>query len=119
MRPIEKPGVGDFIARMPEGAREDMLEWADGQSLEAYVGSILEREIPLTDASRAFWRERGRADQERVRQWFAGVGDAEAEALYELLLRLRDGARGAVTASRASTPADRGSRTRSGVRDSR
>jgi spermidine synthase len=50
MQPIEKPGVGDFIARMPEGAREDMLEWADGQSLEAYVGSILEREIPLRDA---------------------------------------------------------------------
>jgi spermidine synthase len=50
MQPIEKPGVGDFIARMPEGAREDMLEWADGQSLEAYVGSILEREIPLQDA---------------------------------------------------------------------
>jgi spermidine synthase len=50
MQPIEKPGVGDFIARMPEGAREDLLEWADGQSLEAYVGSILEREIPLQDA---------------------------------------------------------------------
>ena len=50
MQPIEKPGVGDFIARMPEGAREDMLEWADGQSLEAYVGSILEREIPLQNA---------------------------------------------------------------------
>jgi len=50
MQPIEKPGVGDFIARMPEGAREDMLEWADGQSLEAYVGSILERESPLQDA---------------------------------------------------------------------
>ena len=50
MQPIEKPGVGDFIARMPEGAREDMLEWADGQSLEAYVGSILEREVPLKDA---------------------------------------------------------------------
>jgi len=50
MQPIEKPGVGDFIARMPTSAREDMLEWADGQSLEAYVGSILEREIPLQDA---------------------------------------------------------------------
>jgi spermidine synthase len=47
MQPIEKPGVADFIARMPEGAREDMLEWANGQSLEAYVGSILEREVPL------------------------------------------------------------------------
>ena len=53
MQPIEKPGVGDFIARMPEGAREDMLEWADGQSLEAYVGSILEREIPLQHALNA------------------------------------------------------------------
>ena len=50
MQPIEKPGVSDFIARMPEGAREDLLEWGDGQSLEAYVGSILEREIPVQDA---------------------------------------------------------------------
>jgi predicted membrane-bound spermidine synthase len=50
MQPMEKPSVHDFIARMPEGARDDMLEWADGQSLEAYVGSILEREVPLQDA---------------------------------------------------------------------
>ena len=50
MQPIEKPSVDEFIARMPEGARDDMLEWADGRSLEAYVGSILEREVPLQDA---------------------------------------------------------------------
>jgi DNA-binding MarR family transcriptional regulator len=58
------------------------------------------RRLELTDAGRAYWRERGRADQERVREWFAGVSDAEAEELYALLLRLRDGARGAVRASR-------------------
>jgi spermidine synthase len=49
MQPIEKPSVDDFIARMPEGARDDMLEWSDGQSLDAYVASILEREVPLKD----------------------------------------------------------------------
>ena len=50
MQPIERPGVGDFITRMPKGAREDLLEWANGRSLEDYVSSILEREVPLQDA---------------------------------------------------------------------
>jgi DNA-binding MarR family transcriptional regulator len=68
------------------------------------------RRLELTEASRAFWRERGRGDQERVQEWFAGVSDAEAEAAYELLLRLREGARGApVRASRPWPPPDPGS----------
>jgi len=51
------------------------------------------RRLTTTASSREFWRARGRADQERVVEWFAGLSDAEAQTLLELLVRLWDGAR--------------------------
>jgi DNA-binding MarR family transcriptional regulator len=54
------------------------------------------RRLAQTDRSRAYWRERGRADQERVTEWFAGLTDDEAQTVYELLMRLRDGTRASV-----------------------
>jgi DNA-binding MarR family transcriptional regulator len=51
------------------------------------------RRLAQTDRSRAYWRERGRADQERVLEWFSGLCEPEARTLYELLLRLRDSTR--------------------------
>jgi spermidine synthase len=49
MQPFEKPTVEQFIARMPERARTDLLEWAGGKSLEDYVAEILKREIPVAE----------------------------------------------------------------------
>jgi len=53
MRPFAKPSVDTFIARMPERARADLLEWADGASLDVYVGAILGREIAFRDTLNA------------------------------------------------------------------
>jgi spermidine synthase len=47
MQPFEKPTVEQFIARMPQRARADLLEWAGNKSIEEYVGEILKREIPV------------------------------------------------------------------------
>jgi DNA-binding MarR family transcriptional regulator len=51
------------------------------------------RRLSTTESSREFWRARGRADQERVLEWFAGVSDTEAQMLHGLLVRLWNGAR--------------------------
>jgi DNA-binding MarR family transcriptional regulator len=51
------------------------------------------RRLAVTPKSRAYWQERGRADQERVLEWFSALSGHEAETLYALLLRLRDGTR--------------------------
>ena len=53
------------------------------------IGRI--RRLVLTPLSGEYWRDRGQADQERVIEWFGVVSDDEAETLFELLLRLRDG----------------------------
>lgn len=52
------------------------------------------RRLAATSKSRAHWHERGRADQERVVEWFDALSEHEAETLCALLLRLRDGTRG-------------------------
>jgi spermidine synthase len=49
LQPFEKPTVEQFIARMPRRARADLLEWADGRSLEDFVADILRLEIPVAD----------------------------------------------------------------------
>jgi DNA-binding MarR family transcriptional regulator len=51
------------------------------------------RRLSTSASSREFWRARGRADQERVVEWFAGLSDSEAQTLHELLVRLWDGTR--------------------------
>lgn len=49
MQPFAKPTVEEFVARIPERARTDLLEWSNGRTLEEYIRSILEREVPLDE----------------------------------------------------------------------
>jgi len=47
LAPIEVPSVTDFIDRLPERARADIREWSPNGDLEAGVGSMIARELPL------------------------------------------------------------------------
>jgi spermidine synthase len=47
MDPIETAAPEQLAARMPAGARNDLLEWAGSGDLSAYLGSVLSREIPI------------------------------------------------------------------------
>ena len=44
MEPIEPLPAERFVERMPERARQDLLEWSPKPDLVAYVGSVLEHE---------------------------------------------------------------------------
>lgn len=41
MEPIEPKPVDQLVSRMPAGARKDLLEWAPGQDISAYVGKVV------------------------------------------------------------------------------
>jgi len=44
--PIEKPGADQLVARMPEGARTDLLEWTSTRDITRYLGLVVSNEIP-------------------------------------------------------------------------
>jgi predicted membrane-bound spermidine synthase len=48
MTPIHVPDEAGMIARLPEAARRDLVEWSDGAELGQVVREILSRELPLT-----------------------------------------------------------------------
>lgn len=41
MDPIEREPVDQLISRLPAGARKDLLEWAQGEEISAYVGKVV------------------------------------------------------------------------------
>jgi hypothetical protein len=47
MDPIEMPTPEQLAARMPAGAKNDLLEWADSRDLPAYLGQVVSQEIPI------------------------------------------------------------------------
>jgi predicted membrane-bound spermidine synthase len=47
MDPIEIPTPEQLAARMPAGAKNDLLEWAPSGDLPAYLGLVVSQEIPI------------------------------------------------------------------------
>jgi spermidine synthase/MFS family permease len=47
MEPIEIPTPEQLAARMPAGAKNDLLEWDTSRGLPAYLGLVVSREIPI------------------------------------------------------------------------
>jgi predicted membrane-bound spermidine synthase len=47
MVPIEMPTPEQLAARMPAGAKDDLLEWAASRDLPAYLGQVVSQEIPI------------------------------------------------------------------------
>ena len=45
--PFETPSEQDMLSRLPESAKKDLLEWYPGQSIEAVVKDVLNKEIPV------------------------------------------------------------------------
>jgi predicted membrane-bound spermidine synthase len=50
MDPIELQPATQLVARMPAGAKKDLLEWSPTQDLPSYMGVVLDSEIPLQSA---------------------------------------------------------------------
>jgi predicted membrane-bound spermidine synthase len=53
MTPIEVPSAASLVARMPESAQRDFVEWSDGASTETVADTILAHRVPLSDLSPA------------------------------------------------------------------
>ena len=47
MEPIESLTVEQLAARLPERARQDLLEWSDTPDVTAYLGRVIAREVDL------------------------------------------------------------------------
>ncbi len=47
MEPIEQFDAGQLAARMPESARQDLLEWNVSKDAPAYLGRVLTNEYPV------------------------------------------------------------------------
>jgi spermidine synthase len=47
MEPIESLNAGQLTARMPESAKQDLLEWSDTPDVTAYLGRVVTREVDL------------------------------------------------------------------------
>jgi spermidine synthase len=47
MEPIELLGAGQLTARMPEGAKRDLLEWSDTPDVTAYFGRVATNQVDL------------------------------------------------------------------------
>jgi predicted membrane-bound spermidine synthase len=47
MDPIEIPTLEQLAARMPAGAKRDLLEWDNSGDLPAYLGRVVSQEIPI------------------------------------------------------------------------
>ncbi len=48
MEPIEELDAGQMAARMPESARQDLLEWNPVKDAPAYLGQVLSKEYNVT-----------------------------------------------------------------------
>jgi spermidine synthase len=46
MEPIARRSASELVARMPGAARTDLLQWAPGSNLVAYVFGVVSREVP-------------------------------------------------------------------------
>ena len=49
MEPMEQLDAGELAARMPESARQDLLEWNDVKDAPAFLGRVLTHEYPIPD----------------------------------------------------------------------
>ncbi|MGA2279371.1 MAG: hypothetical protein ABSG80_03605 [Verrucomicrobiota bacterium] len=47
MEPIESLDAGQLTARMPERAKQDLLEWSDSPDVTAYLGRVVTNEIAI------------------------------------------------------------------------
>ena len=47
MEPIEELNADQLVARMPESAKKDLMEWYDSQDAPAYIRLVLAGEIPI------------------------------------------------------------------------
>ena len=50
MEPIESYDANQLAARMPEGARQDLLEWSDIDNAPLILNGVLRREIHVSKA---------------------------------------------------------------------
>jgi spermidine synthase len=48
MEPIEKLSADQLVARMPENAKNDLLEWSRSKDAPAYVNIVLSHEIAIS-----------------------------------------------------------------------
>jgi spermidine synthase len=71
MQPIEVPDAAEFVARMPERAREDLMEWSKpGADIEAFVQhQILDRETSV-EAVAGDLGEQGISDDRPINEYF-------------------------------------------------
>ena len=44
--PIETLDANQLAARMPEGAKTDMMEWTSARDVPYYIGLVISHEIP-------------------------------------------------------------------------
>ena len=51
MEPIRIPTVEEFVARLPEKARRDLVEWNSGELRDphAFIVEVLKRQLPVED----------------------------------------------------------------------
>src|SRR5207249_3880871 len=47
MSPFEAPTVEELIERLPQPARNDLLEWSASKDLKEYLDPILSKELPI------------------------------------------------------------------------
>jgi predicted membrane-bound spermidine synthase len=47
MEPIESSDAGQLAARMPESAKQDLLEWSDSPDVTAYLGRVVSNEVDM------------------------------------------------------------------------
>ncbi len=76
MKPIETPTVDLFINRMPERAKQDLMEWFPDRDIRTIVDIILSKEIRIKDS---FRKEKGNY-----------ISDDQPYNEYFLLRRSRD-----------------------------
>jgi hypothetical protein len=43
--PIEQLDANQLVAKMPESAKRDLLEWNNSQNAQTYIGKVVSREI--------------------------------------------------------------------------
>jgi hypothetical protein len=47
VEPIEIPDREELAARLPAGAKRDLMEWNSSADVASYLGMVAEQEIPL------------------------------------------------------------------------
>jgi len=47
--PIERLDANQLAARMPESAKQDLLEWNDSQDAPAYIGRVIKNEVSVPE----------------------------------------------------------------------